>query len=401
MPEIKYTSWFQRITKSVGGIIIGIGLFLGSFVVLFVNEGTIDKSKVAATAVEIDATEAPAESATGLVAIGGTATADKPLGDGLYFKPGKYLLVERTTEVYAWVESSKTETRKDAVGGGETTITTYFYNKQWVSEAQSEAQFSGYRKEDYNNFQSSSGEKINNARALRRLVSDGEAKVATVKMGRYTIATEAVELPKATSVKDLTDTIDRAKVSATPGGSINGSFIYIRKGGNTNAGDTVGDERVSYSVLPSDFKGTAFGKLNGTSLESFAIEETLKSSTSLYRLFIGNKEAAVQTLHSEFVFWIWVVRVLGFAMMWIGLMLIFGPISTILDIVSILGSVSRFLINLVLFLIALGLSVMTILIGIVAHSVIALVIALVVVIGLIILIVILVKNKKKATPATT
>jgi hypothetical protein len=401
MPEVKYTSWFQRLAQSVGGIIIGILLFLGSFVVLFINEGTIDKSKIAATAVDVDAQKGPPANAVGLVDIAGTVTADKPIGDGLFLKPGPYLLVERRAEVYAWVEDKKTEEREDVVGGGKTTITTYSYRKAWVGEATSESKFDGYGKEDYLNFERSSGEKISNGRALNRTVTDGRNAVVVVKMGRYTIDGNAVELPSAVPVADLAAAADKAKVAATPGAGVNAGYVYIRRIRGTQA-DQIGDERVSYAVLKSGFAGTAFGRLHGASLEAFPIEEALKNSTALFRIFASDKQAAVQTLHSEFVLWLWVVRIIGFAMMWLGLTLVFAPISTLLGIVNILGKVSRFLVNAVLFVIALSLSVVTVLVSMAAHSVVALAVAIVVIIGLIVLIVLLVKRKKQAQqPATT
>ena len=39
MPEVSYESWGSRLGKAVGGVIVGIILFLASFGLLFWNEG--------------------------------------------------------------------------------------------------------------------------------------------------------------------------------------------------------------------------------------------------------------------------------------------------------------------------------------------------------------------------
>src|SRR3712207_2733870 len=90
--------------------LIGPGLFLAAFVVLFRNEGRENYSILAHTAPEIGA-EAVDETMDGrLVAARGTLTTDEALGDAKFLRPGPYLAVERKVEMYAWVERSKTET---------------------------------------------------------------------------------------------------------------------------------------------------------------------------------------------------------------------------------------------------------------------------------------------------
>ena len=68
-------------------------------------------------------------------------------------------------------------------------------------------------------------------------------------------------------------------------------------------------------------------------------------------------------------------------MMWFGLMMFFGPINALLDIIPFLGSAGRFLIGIAMFPIALILSSVTILLSIIAHSPILLVLFLAALIG--------------------
>ena len=82
----------------------------------------------------------------------------------------------------------------------------------------------------------------------------------------------------------------------------------------------------------------------------------------------GTREEAIQALATEHKTVGWVLRVVGFLMMWFGLIMFFGPINTLLDIIPFLGSAGRFLVSVVMFPIALVLSLVTIILSIIAHS---------------------------------
>lgn len=81
---------------------------------------------------------------------------------------------------------------------------------------------------------------------------------------------------------------------------------------------------------------------------------------------------------------IWIFRIVGFLLMWIGLAMVFAPISVLLDILPIFGTISRGLIGAITFAVALILSIVTILIGIIFHNIFALIVTIVVVIGVMI-----------------
>jgi hypothetical protein len=88
----------------------------------------------------------------------------------------------------------------------------------------------------------------------------------------------------------------------------------------------------------------------------------------------------------------WILRIVGFVLMWIGLSLILGPISAFLDVLPFLGKVGRGLIGVITFVIALVLSLITILISMIFHNTIALILLIIIVIVVIYL---LVGRKKK------
>ena len=121
---------------------------------------------------------------------------------------------------------------------------------------------------------------------------------------------------------------------------------------------------MSYTALPNNVDVTLFGKASAGQLVPYEAK-----GTSLYRAFTENREAAIQTLDTEYRLWIWIMRLIGFFMMWFGLVFCFGPINTFLDILPFLGTAGRFVTNAVMFGIALVLSIVTIVISIIAHNI--------------------------------
>jgi hypothetical protein len=102
----------------------------------------------------------------------------------------------------------------------------------------------------------------------------------------------------------------------------------------------------------------------------------------LYRVFVNtDREGAIQEMNTEYVVIGWILRLVGFLLMWIGLGLCFGPITAFLDVLPFLGSAGRFVIGLVALPVALVLSVITIVISILAHNILALIVLLGLLIG--------------------
>lgn len=207
-------------------------------------------------------------------------------------------------------------------------------------------------------------------------IKSATKRVNEIKMGLYKIPTAGLDLPAEESISPISPELVNLKVNIGSGrNEISGDYIYNGKGGIDTP--RLGDLRVSYRVLKSGFTGTAFGSIDpeNITLKPFSVGNKRivdKLFGKLYRIFNSDRQAAIQTLHSEFSTLGWILRLTGFIMMWLGIFLVFEPISVLLDIVSVIGTVSRFLIGGIAFLIALPLSIITIIVSMLAHSVIAL-----------------------------
>lgn len=363
----------NRIIDSIKGIGMGILLFLASFYVLYWNEGRVDLSQVAKTAINIGATEAaPADANGKLVSTTGKVTSAEMLDDGLYLNSGKYLSVSRQVEMYAWVEKAASSSDKN-LGGSETTETTYTYDKQWTSSPSSSGSF-----------------KVPQGHENPAMATASATKnVSAAKVGNYDIDMANITLPGFSNV-----TMNTVNVKVPANGQISGDYLYVPGVGGTSP--AVGDLRMKYTVLNQDIEATIFGKLNGSKIEPFV--DFKNDNARLYRMFTeGGADAAVAQLSGEHTFLTWILRIVGFLMMWIGLSALFGPISTLLDVVPFFGSLSRAMIGVVTFIVALVLSLITIFVSMILHNIYAVVASAVIIV---ILAVVLLKMRgKKSSPA--
>lgn len=331
---------------------MGVLLFFGSFVLLYMNEGRTDLSKIAKTAIELPASGVDVAAEGKLVSGSGVVTSTETLGDDVYLREGKYLAVDRTVEMYAWVEK-KNEKSQTNVGGSETTTTTYDYVMEWTDSPMSASDMQ-YPDEHQNPTLSIENESF---------------AVNSLTVGALDVA-GTVDLPSTESLA-----LTQSLVSLSGGATLSGNYVFRGTGTMTNP--KVGDIRVSYSVLKPGFDGTVFGELSGSEVTKFSNED----GDSLFRVFEGSREAAIATMHGEFVTMGWILRVVGFLMMWIGLTSVLGPIATLLDVLPFLGSTTRFMVGVVTFPVALMLTIVTVIVSMVLHSLVALLVVLAFLIG--------------------
>lgn len=343
----------QRMLESIGGVVLGIALFFGSFGVLFFNEGRVDLSDVAKRA-EVVSSDALNASQNGkFVAVSGEIMGSEDIGDSQYLKSGPYVRVERFAEMYAWVEEKETKTQKNT-GGSETTTTTYNYKKEWTKYVKDSSTFE-YAEDHQNPVQTE---------------EYGEYRPENISVGVYTLSGQAVDLPAGESLS-----LTAAMVNLPQGSTVQGNNAYLRGADPSNP--EIGDERISFSVVKEGFEGTVFGEAQGGKLVRYTDED----GNTLFRIFEGGKAEALATLHGEYAFMLWLFRLIGFLMMWFGLQAVLGPLSTMFDILPFLGGLSRAAVGGVTLLIALVLSAVTIVISAVVHSIVALIIVAALVLG--------------------
>ncbi len=342
----------QRLAESVMGVFLGIALFFGSFAVLFSNEGRQDLGRIGEDFLPIQH-ESELGGVLGKgVSFSGEVTTQETLRDSLYLLPGSYLVVERIPEIFAWQENATTH-KQEAVGGTETTTTTYTYTTDWVTHQTPTTNFAQPVGHDQGLQQESSERKL----AERVVMGSRDLSLADVTLPDFqplVLSSENITIP------------DRAVLA--------GNMLYLR--GADPQHPKVGDERVRFLVLPSAMRGTLFAVPSQTSWEPF-----VKNDIRLYRLFSESREGALALMHGEYQHTLWAFRILGFVMMWMGLGLMLGPLPMLLAFFPFAKNLGGAVVFAVTGAVALVLSAITILISAFLHSIIAIV-TVVILVGL-------------------
>jgi len=406
-----------NLIDSIKGVAVGGLLFICSFVVLWRIEGRVDLSEVAKKSVVAN----PASVDSGLngkfVSVTGELKTDEQVGDPELLKPGNYLRLHRNVQMFAWVENVKTSTEKKT-GGKKVETRTVTYTKDWTNKPKLPTEMENPKghenipltiKDETFSAQKAtvgaypfdpqeaslpSAEQLKLTKDMVKSAAD-EAKPEATTDGAAGSEAKA----EGDAVKPADEKADEAagddkksKKKKRKGRSVKkprppvaevgkaerkadliaarkpqtfslADDKYLFKGSGTLSQPEVGDVRISYTALVPGAKVTMFGKLDGGSIQAYKDKES-----SLFRAVPGSREEAIQTLADEHKTVGWVLRIVGFLMMWFGLILFFGPINTLLDILPFLGSAGRFLVSVVMFPIALVLSLVTVILSIIAHS---------------------------------
>jgi hypothetical protein len=361
--ETKRVGFFSRIGNSIRGIFIGILLFLGSFVILFINEGTTNIAKIARQSIDITNNEIISSETEGkLIALSGIITSDETLGD-TYLESGKYLNLERKMEAFLWKEDQDTQTTKN-VGGSETQTTTYVYTKNWVQ----------------NNIDSNRFNKEAEYQNPQVYLEQKKYTVRQASIDTYQLNAEEITFPKEQPLSlSLENSI------------LHDGFMYVNpgflfKGTGSISNPNIGDMRISYAGNQSPLSNvTVFGAFNSSqkTIDVFYNND----DDRLYRALIGDRKTGIATMQKEHSQRLWVFRGLGFMLMWIGLIMLLEPISVLLDIIPIAGRITRSVVGFAAFIIALSLSAVTIIASMILHNIYAIIISIIIVSAIAILIV--------------
>lgn len=343
--EVTLTSWFSRIGRSIGGVLIGVLLVIGMIILLFWNEGrAVTTAKALAegaglvVSIQPDTVD-PANDGK-LVHVGGKVSTDTTPSDpdfGIY-APG--LRLERSVEMYQWKQESKSET-KTKLGGGEETVTTYTYSKDWSD-----------RPIDSSDFKQPSGHS-NPSMEIR----DQRYQVPQATLGAFTLDQPVLDLVgghERLAVKPgQLSAVQSAFQGTTKVGIVDGR-IYL---GRNPASPAVGDYRIAYSFVPAGDL-SIIGKQAGNRFEPYAT----KAGRDL--LMVDSGLAPAEKMFAEAVtenaILTWILRAVGLVVMFIGFALLLGPLGVIADVIPFLGSIVRLGTGVLAFVAALLVGVTTI-----------------------------------------
>jgi hypothetical protein len=136
--ETTHKSWFGRIGDALGGIIFGFILLLIGVGLLFWNEGRAVHTALSLKEGAKKVVEAKAEAIDPalegkLIHVTGPIVVRTPPRDSDFGVTAAGVRLERKVEMYQWKETSNSRNQKK-LGGGEETVTTYSYTREWADK---------------------------------------------------------------------------------------------------------------------------------------------------------------------------------------------------------------------------------------------------------------------------
>lgn len=341
--EVTSTNWFSRLGNSFKGIGTGILLIVAATVLLWWNEGrtvrTGDAIAEAQMVTEpipsIDKIDSAFEGK--MVYATGRAVTKDELTDPVFGVKVNAIKLRRKVEYYQWVEHRRSEKRQK-LGGGEETVTTYTYSREWVNhpvDSQSFKQMMGHE----------------NKTRIQTEAVDWLAPNVTFGAYRFpAFLTRSIGGEKPLDIS-LTDTqrAELQKAFFAPNASLDASQVVGQQGasmihtqtntiyvGREPGSPSIGDVRVTFFETPAA-EVSILAKVNGDTFVPFRAS----NGNTFSRLSMG-----VQDMNSMFdaaksgnATMAWILRGLGLVLCIAGFGMIFAPLKVLADVIPLLGSI--------------------------------------------------------------
>lgn len=346
--EITEQSWFTRIGSAITGLFFGSILFLVGFPLVFWNEGRAvhraqDLDEGAKNAIVIDVEKVNSNHEGKLVFLSGLASTEETLTDTQFGLKAEHALgLRRAVAMYQWHEKKESKEKKK-LGGGTKTETTYTYTKDWSKDLKKSSDFKepmGHENPAQMQFTSTS--------QLAKLITIGAYGIPDTLKNSLN---EWQKIPVAEEDLANVPESERAKLKVATGD------FYV---GADPANPAVGDNKIEFErIPPGDY--ALIGIQKGNTFVPYAT----RGGRELFELRSGThtKEMFFKELVSENNVMTWILRAVGFALFFFGMMTLFRPIVVIADVVPFLGTLLGYGSFAFAFMIALACTLVTIAIG--------------------------------------
>lgn len=340
-----HQSWFSRIGNSFAGVLIGLALIVGMIVLLFWNEGRAvqtEKALAEGAGAVVLVDNAPVDPANEgkLIHVSGPVVTGQVLTDDAFGVAAEGIRLVRTVQMFQWVESESSE-KKTTLGGGEDTVTTYTYKKEWKEGRVDSADFK--QPDNHQNPQAA-------LESQSYQIDDGT-------LGDFAL-TESV-LDQVGGAKDYP--IKNAELGAIEAANTLGVPVALVDGvivtGANPASPSVGDLRIAYQLVPlGDI--SIIAQQSG---DSFAPYQTQAGDAlQLVDSGVVAAPAMFKAAADENNLITWIIRGVGLLLLVTGFALVTGPLSVIASVVPFLGSIVGFGTGLIAWILGLSVGTLTI-----------------------------------------
>lgn len=334
--ETTNTSYGQRLSGSMKGIVSGLLMFIIGTCLLWWNEGRAVKTSKAikeaeSVAVHVDDVSTVDASLNGkLIHASAFADTKDTLADDIFGVRTLAIKLNRKVEYYQWIENSKSETR-DKIGGGQETVTTYTYESKWVDKPVKSSEFKDPEYKNLNFVLTTIEEKdllADNVtfgaytlpEFIKRSISGNVP--ADVQMTNEQVREWNKALHTSVSVRDSVSLVHSDK-----------NTVYFGQSPNS---PRVGDVRITfYKVMPADI--SLIAKVNGETFEDYKTQ----NGESFSRVEMGTVSAdnMFQNAQDENNMLTWILRIVGLLLVVFGVKSMFSLLPTLFKVLPFLGNI--------------------------------------------------------------
>jgi len=386
--RVSRQGWGSRIGDSIKGLLFGAVLFIVAFPILWMNEGrsvrrykALNEGQGVTISVKSESIDPANESK--LIHTTGKAVTDETLTDPDFNISGSFLRMRRKVEMYQWVEEKETKKEKK-LGGSEETVTTYTYKKEWRDSLVDSSEFDEPQGHQNPSFMA---------------CDEVEYQVSSAKLGAFQLTQDQISRISNFTAKALSaDTeIPFALAEKT---AIVGNSFYISVTPlvmeETQADGTVktkkivpttpqiGDAKVTFETVANNQDISLMYQQIG---DTFAPYQTKNGTIAELRTGIHSQEEMYESARSANAMTTWLLRLLGLVVMFIGLSMLFRPLSVLADVVPFIGNIVGVGTGVISFMIALGLSLLTIAVAWLFYRPLLSIVLMALIVGVIVLII--------------
>ena len=332
MPDIisktEHVGIFSALISSIKNVAVGgVFLVIAPFMLFFNECNSVETAKSlaegAGLVVSVSADSVDAGNEGGLVHISGTAQTTETLSDPDFGISLTAIKLNRNVQMYQWKEDKKTKTE------GSKKTTTYSYTEGWQDTLITSTSFE---------------EPAGHQNPSSLPYEDRSFVAQTVTVGAFTLSAEQIGDLSASEIY----TPDSSSYTIQDG------YLYPS---STPASPQIGDVRIQYKAMqPGPI--SLIAKQSGSSFSSYQTDAG--KSISLIQSGTATAEDMFAAAQSANVVMTWVLRLVGFLMIFGGLNLLIGPLRVVSDRIPLIGGLFGAGMSLVTFLIAAAASLVII-----------------------------------------
>ncbi len=320
-------SWFGRLGSSIKGVIVGIVLAAAAAGFVYWNEGQVAKkagalAEAARVIVKADVDQPAAKNEGKLVYLTGRLEPATPVADETFGVRAEGIKLKRTVRMYQWKEVKSSEKINKSDGSTET-VTRYRYEKTWSEDLIDSSRFH------------KAGHPQNPSEMPYQTT---EFTSREVKLGGYILANELVRgisgyQPHPVTTRPWNLTLSKPITPAESG-------FYV---GYSSMNPNVGDLKITFEIVPPKTVSVAAKQENGR-----LVSYMTRSGKPIAMVYPGQKTPAqmFEQAKKSSQTTAWIIRVIAFLILALGISLIIKPVTVILGIIPVFGQVANFILGL-------------------------------------------------------